>query len=121
MRGRPGPPWAVPSYFWAISFRCHANGVSNVTMLATSASNRRPSRLALGRKTPSLIVVEPKPSAAKLFFWDSILFVKANCCCWLIHPATEISKNRNGSRTLCVFKAHYRELGVETLEAKPYQ
>jgi hypothetical protein len=40
-----------------------------------------------------------------------------NCCGWFIHPATEISKNRNGSRTLCVFKTHYREPGIETLEA----
>jgi hypothetical protein len=45
----------------------------------------------------------------------------ANCCCWFIHPATEISKNWNGSRTLCVFKTHYREPRVEMLQAKPYQ
>lgn len=44
-----------------------------------------------------------------------------NCCCWFIHPAMEISKNRNGSRILGVFKTHYREPGVETLDAKPNQ
>jgi hypothetical protein len=33
----------------------------------------------------------------------------------------EISKNRNGSRTVCVFKTHYREPGVGTLEVQPYQ
>ena len=27
---------------------------------------------------------------------------------WFIHPETSISKNRNGSSTLCVFKTHYR-------------
>jgi hypothetical protein len=27
---------------------------------------------------------------------------------WFIHPETAISKNRNGSSTLCVFKTHYR-------------
>jgi hypothetical protein len=26
---------------------------------------------------------------------------------WFIHPETAISKNRNGSSTLCVFKTHY--------------
>jgi outer membrane protein TolC len=33
----------------------------------------------------------------------------------------ETSKNRNGSRTVCVFKTHYREPGVGTLEVQPYQ
>src|ERR1035437_8263465 len=28
---------------------------------------------------------------------------------WFIHPETAISMNRNGSRTLCVFKVHYRD------------
>ena len=28
---------------------------------------------------------------------------------WFIHPETEISKNRKGSSTLCVFKTHYRD------------
>ena len=27
---------------------------------------------------------------------------------WFIHLETAISKNRNGSSTLCVFKTHYR-------------
>ncbi len=44
-----------------------------------------------------------------------------NCCCWFIHPAMEISKNRNGSRILGVFRTHYSETGVETLDAKPNQ
>jgi hypothetical protein len=26
---------------------------------------------------------------------------------WFIHPETAISKNRNGSSILCVFKTHY--------------
>src|SRR5215471_3135166 len=29
--------------------------------------------------------------------------------CWFIQPETAISRNRNGSRTLWVFKAHYRQ------------
>jgi hypothetical protein len=28
---------------------------------------------------------------------------------WFIHPETAISKNRNGSSTLGVFKTHYRD------------
>lgn len=40
----------------------------------------------------------------------------ACCCCWFIHPATEITRKRNGSRIVCVFKTHYRETGVKVLE-----
>src|SRR5215471_16845148 len=89
VRGRPGPRWAVPSYLWAISFRCHANSVSGVTMRATSVRTRRVSRLALAGQTPSLIVVEPKPSAAKLFLEDSILFAKVvdGELLLLVHPS----------------------------------
>src|SRR5215471_2911433 len=32
--------------------------------------------------------------------------------CWFIQPETAISRNRNGSRTLWVFKAHYRNRGA---------
>src|ERR1039458_6385334 len=65
----------------------------------------------LGRQTTPLVVVEPKPPATKLFFEDPILFTKIveGELLLLIHPATEISKNRNGSRTLCAFKANCRE------------
>ena len=46
VRGRPGPRFSCPSYFCAISFRCHANKVSGVTKVAISARNLRPSPLA---------------------------------------------------------------------------
>src|SRR5215469_12476223 len=32
-----------------------------------------------------------------LSFANTVAF--NNCCCWFIHPATAISRNRNGSRT----------------------
>jgi hypothetical protein len=41
----PGPRWPLPSYFCAISFRCQANKVSGVTMVA-SARSFRPNPLA---------------------------------------------------------------------------
>src|SRR5215467_10942022 len=47
LRGRPGVRNALPSYFLAINFRCHANSVSGVTMVATCAKTFRPSFLAL--------------------------------------------------------------------------
>ena len=45
--------------------------------------------LGLGRETPSLIVVEPKPSAAKLFLEDSILLAKVvnSELLLLVHPS----------------------------------
>jgi hypothetical protein len=47
VRGRPGLRLLRPSYLCAISFRCQANKVSGVTMVATSASILRPNPLAL--------------------------------------------------------------------------
>jgi hypothetical protein len=44
-----------------------------------------------GREAPSLIVVEPKPSATELFFQDSILFAKVvnGELLLLVHPSDE--------------------------------
>ena len=45
----------------------------------------------------------------------------AGCCGWFIHPATAISMNRNGSRTLGACKARYPEPGVAMPETALYQ
>ena len=50
VRGRPGPRFLLPSYFWAISFRCQASNVSGATIVATSARIFRPKPLALVAK-----------------------------------------------------------------------
>ena len=47
VRGRPGPRFALPSYFCAISFRCHASKVSGVTIVAISRNSFLPSPFAL--------------------------------------------------------------------------
>jgi hypothetical protein len=52
VRGRPAPRLPFPSYFRAISFRCQANKVSGVTMVATSARSFRPNPLALAANRP---------------------------------------------------------------------
>jgi hypothetical protein len=79
--GRPGARLPLPSYFLAIGFRCQANKVPGVTMVATSARNFRPNPLSLA----------------------------AHRRCWFIHPPSATSTNRNGSRTLGISLAHYRE------------
>jgi len=43
VRGRPGPPRFLPSYFSAISLRCQASSVAGVTTVLSSCSMRRPS------------------------------------------------------------------------------
>jgi hypothetical protein len=43
--GRPGVRNALPSYFFAINFRCHANKVSGVTIVPTCARTFRPNFL----------------------------------------------------------------------------
>ena len=76
VRGRPGERWAVPSYFWAINFRCQANKVSGVTMLATSARASRSSALAFYGQPPALIVIEAHSLATELFSQHPILFAE---------------------------------------------
>src|SRR5262245_56402925 len=51
--------------------------------------NQAGQSFGLGRQTASLIVVEPKPSAAKLFLEDSILFAKVvdGELLLLVHPS----------------------------------
>ena len=50
VRGRPGARYALPSYFWAINFRCQANNVAGVTIVATCSRIFRLSFLALAAK-----------------------------------------------------------------------
>ena len=47
--GRPGPRFALPSYFSTISLRCHRSRASGVMMVATSASTLLPNSLPLPR------------------------------------------------------------------------
>src|SRR5215831_5042699 len=76
VRGRPCERWAVPSYFWPISFRCQANKVSGVTMLATSARAFRPSVLAFTANLPTLIVIEAHSLATELLAKHPILLAQ---------------------------------------------
>src|SRR5215469_10909131 len=55
VRGRPGPRFPLPSYFCAISFRCHANKVSGETIVAMSAKHFRPDCFA---PATALVIVE---------------------------------------------------------------
>ena len=48
--GRPGVLYALPSYFLAINFRCHADNVSGVTIVATCARSFRLSFFALAAR-----------------------------------------------------------------------
>jgi hypothetical protein len=65
-------------------------------------------------QSPSLIVIETHSPAAELLSKKAILLAKVtnDLQLVLVHPPeTAISRNRNGSRTLWVFKAHYRRTG----------
>src|SRR5262252_9501925 len=89
MRGRPGARCAVPSYFWAINFRCQANKVSGVTRVAISARTLRPNVLALTANLPALVVIEAYPPAAELLSKNAILLAKVinDLQLALVHPA----------------------------------
>src|SRR5262249_26339835 len=86
------------------------NGVIVETMMI-SRTDRKPAfsirtgfrypqghSFGLGRQTPSLIVVEPKLSAAKLLLEDSILFAKVvdGELLLLVHPSGHGDQQRTG-------------------------
>jgi hypothetical protein len=83
---------------------------------ASSLSERRLDNLPLASplniQKPATFQLEV---SAKEAFWKATTHQQKK------HQPTEITKNRNGSRILCVFKTHYREPEVQTLEAKPSQ
>src|SRR6516225_3901863 len=89
VRGRPGPRCAVPSYFSAISLRCHFRSVSGVTIPATSLRIRRHSRFALRGQAPTLIVGEAKAPVAQLLPEHAILLAQVVDCelLLLVHPS----------------------------------
>jgi hypothetical protein len=82
------PRRELPSYFWAMSFRCQANNVTGVTMVATTASNFRPRRFALLANRRRLIIIQPQPLAVELFSKDPIFFEQVidGILLLLIHP-----------------------------------
>src|SRR4051794_184528 len=88
VRGRPGLRFSCPSYFWAISFRCHASRVSGVTKLATSARSLRPKPLARTANRRRWFI-EPHSTVTELFPQHSILFsqVLDRLLPALIHPS----------------------------------
>jgi hypothetical protein len=71
----------------AISFRCHAKSVWRYDR---GDLRQNPAAQSFGgRQTSALIVVEPKPPAAKLLFQDLILFAKIvnRELLLLVHPS----------------------------------
>jgi hypothetical protein len=89
--GRPGLRDALPSYFFAISFRCQANKVSGVTIVATRASSLRPC-LSFDSKPPAQVIVESHAAIADLLPKNSILLQKIlHNLLMLVHPS------RNGN------------------------
>src|SRR5215467_4356258 len=84
-----------------------------------------PQFLGPGCQAATLVVVQPKParppSCSRRTRFSSRRYSMARCCGWLIHPATAISMNRNGSRVLGVCKVHYPEPRVAMPETAPFQ
>jgi hypothetical protein len=100
---------AIPSYFWAISFRCQANKVSGVTMVAISI----PPLLA---QSPALIVVEAQSPSTELLAKNPILLAQAvnDLPLALIHPPGDGDRhNRKGS--ICGFCRRHAGTIVMTL------
>src|SRR5450759_4087184 len=69
----------------------------------------------LGRQATALVIVEPQPTAIELLAKHPVLLAKVvnDLLLALIHPPGNGDHHKpEGSRTLCVFKAHYPEYGA---------
>src|SRR5215469_245096 len=68
-------------------------------------------RFGLNGQPPALMVIEAHswpPSCSRSTRFSSRRYSMTSSWRWFIHPETAISKNWNGSSTLCIFKTHYR-------------
>jgi hypothetical protein len=67
--------------------------------------------LASAEESTALVVIEPHSAPAELLAKNPVLLAKVinHLQLALFHPATAISTNRNGSTTLGISLAHYRE------------
>src|SRR5258708_36031024 len=90
-RGRPGARCGVPSYFWAISFRCQASKVSGVTMGGDLSQNLPPQGFRSNGQSAALVVIEAHSPAAELLSKNAILLAQVinDLQLALIHPARD--------------------------------
>jgi hypothetical protein len=88
------------SYFCAISFRCRASRVYEVTIIATSARSFRPSPFALdaNRQRRSSLNRSLRFQAVRVRLGSPFGGSITCSCSWFFQPASEIMRNRNGSR-----------------------
>src|SRR5215471_4021892 len=63
----------LPSYLWAINFRCHDSSVSGVTMVATNREQFATELLRFRGQSTPLIVTKPQPLTPDLFSQNAIL------------------------------------------------
>src|SRR5262249_4540484 len=110
--GRPGPRFALPSYFLAISFRCHPSSVSGVTMVATWLSNLWPESLRPGCQSPALVICETHSAVTNMFSGDAIFInqVVEDVLLMLVHPA---SKRDYEKRERLEHRMHYCRLSCK--------
>jgi hypothetical protein len=90
VRGRPGVWNKLPSYFFAISFRCQANSVSGVTICCDLTKQFPTEFLRFGCEPTALIVAKSHSTRAHLFSKNPILFnqVLDYLLLMLVHPAS---------------------------------
>jgi len=87
--GRPGVRNKLPSYFFAISFRCHANSVSSHN--CCDLTKQFPAEfLRFDCKSTALIVAKSHSTRAHLFSKNPIFFHQEldDLLLMLVHPAS---------------------------------
>jgi len=98
---RPGVRDALPSYFKGINFRCHANNVSGVTIVAICAKTFLPNLLALAaswRRWLSVNRNRRSPICSRRTRFSSTRYSMTCCCRGFSQPATDTTGNENGSK-----------------------
>ena len=107
--GRPGVRNALPSYFLAINFRCHASNVSGVTIVAAPKLCDPTSRLSLARRHrwSSAKRSRCRPICARRTRFSSTRYSITRCCLRFNQPAKETTRNENGSRHVRIDAAYH--------------
>src|SRR5262249_44640415 len=88
VRGRPDRRQPLPSYFWAISFRCHASTVTGVTIVAISRNSFLPSPIGLAASRRRFVRGEAEAALPQLLPKNAVLLVQVvdHLQLTLVHP-----------------------------------
>ena len=102
-RGLPDLRFELPSYFMAMSFRCHRKIVSGVTMLQHVDSSLRPSAFPLAakrRRWSSFNRSRFFPRSSRRTRFSSLIYSMTTLCSRFIQPARAMRMICHGLKSM---------------------